>query len=272
MADRTRNGAGPIGTLFRDELRNARTQAGLTQEELAVRVSFSPALVAAIETGRRSPSADFSRQCDDALGTNGLFGRMQARLAEEAGPTWLREWAEMEREAVVLRWWETLLVPGLLQTPEYARVILASAPGATDEETAARLGQRLERQAILDRGNPPMLFAVIDEGVLRRDIGGPGVMRGQLGKLLEMAGRAKVSLQVVPASAGSHPGLVGPFIVADFQSAPAVANVDTALISQLVERPQDVAEMRILFDMVRGAALPCRASAELIEEVMGSWT
>jgi hypothetical protein len=235
-------------------------------------VSFSPALVAAIETGRRSPSADFSRQCDDALGTNGLFGRMQARLADEAGPSWFREWAEIERDAVVLRYWEPLVFPGLLQTPEYAQEILASAPGITDEETAARLSQRLERQAILDRENPPMVFAVVDEGALRREIGGPEVMRGQLDKLLETASRAKVSLQVVPASAGAHAGLTGPLAVAGFSSAPDVAYLDTALTGQLVERPQDVADLKIWFDTVRGAALPCRASAGLIEEVLGSWT
>ena len=83
-------------------------------------ISFSPALVAAIETGRRLPSVDFASQCDDVLSADGQFGRMQARLLDESGPSWLREWAGIEREEVILRSWEPLLIPGLLQTADYA--------------------------------------------------------------------------------------------------------------------------------------------------------
>lgn len=272
MADRSKNSGGSISALFRDELRRARNLAGLTQEELASKISFSPALVAAIETARRLPSADFSRQCDDVFGTDGLFSRMQARLIEESGPSWLREWAGIEREAVILRWWEPLVIPGLMQTPEYVYGLMRTMPGATEDETAQRVSKRLDRQAVLEGSSPPMLFVVVDEGALRREVGGPQVMKGQLERLLELASRAKVSLQVVPASAGAHPGLSGPFIVAGFQSAPDVAYVDTALTGQLVERQQDVGELMMLFDTVRGAALPCVASAELIGEVMSSWS
>jgi transcriptional regulator with XRE-family HTH domain len=120
MADKGKSLGGPISALFRDELRRARSRTGLTQEELASKTSFSPALVAAIETGRRLPSVDFVSQCDDVLSADGQFGRMQARLPDESGPSWLREWAEVEREAVILRSWEPLLIPGLLQTADYA--------------------------------------------------------------------------------------------------------------------------------------------------------
>ena len=272
MTDKAKNSGGPISALFRDELRRARSRAGLTQEELASKISFSPALVAAIETGRRLPSADFSSQCDDVFGADGQFGRMQARLLDEAGPSWLREWGAIESEAVVLRWWEPLLIPGLFQSCEYASGLLRAMPGATEDETGQRVSKRLDRQAILDRGRPPMLFVVLDEGALRREIGGSEVMKAQLGCLLEVAARPKVSLQVVPASVGAHPGLSGPFVIASFQSAPDVAYLDTALAGQLVERQQNVTELTMLFDTVRGAALPCAASAELIREVMTSWS
>jgi transcriptional regulator with XRE-family HTH domain len=248
MADKTKSLGGPISALFRDELRRARSHAGLTQEELASKISFSPALVAAIETGRRMPSADFSGQCDAVFSTDGQFGRMQARLLEESGPSWLREWAEIEREAVMLRSWEPLLVPGLLQTQEYACRVLRSAPGATEDETGQRVSKRMDRQAILERSSPPMLFAVIDEGALRREVGGPQVMKGQLERLLDLAERARVSLQVVPASAGEHPGLAGPLVIAGFRTAPEVAYIDTALTGRLVERQEDVSELMLLFD------------------------
>ncbi len=271
MPDRTRNPGTPVTSLFRDELRRARTAAGLTQEELAARISFSPALVAAIETGRRLPSADFSKQCDQLFNADGRFARMQVRTAEETAPSWFREWAGLEKEAVMLKSWEPLVVPGLLQSPDYAREILRVAPGISEDETELRLAERLGRQAILERDSPPMLFAIIDEGVLRRDIGGPKVMRDQLARLLEASELTRVSVQVVPRAAGSHPGLTGPFVIAAFSTAPEVAYIDTALTGQLVERHQDVGEMMLLFDIVRGAALPCRASADLIREVMNSW-
>jgi transcriptional regulator with XRE-family HTH domain len=272
VAGTLKNSGGSISVLFRDELRRARNQAGLTQEELAAKVTFSSALVAAIETGRRSPSVDFSGQCDSVFGTDGLFGRMQARLMDEAAPSWLREWAEIERDAVILRSWELVIVPGLLQTPDYAREILSTVPGASEDETGQRVSKRLDRQTVLDRDNPPTLFAVMEEGALRREVGGPQVMKGQMEWLLEIGSRAKVTLQVVPATAGTHAGLSGPFVVASFRSAPDVAYVDTALTGQLVERQDDIGELMMRFDTVRGAALPCVTSAELIREVMSSWS
>jgi transcriptional regulator with XRE-family HTH domain len=236
MAEKSNNSGGAVSGLFREELRRARNQAGLTQDGLASKVSYSPALVAAIETGRRIPSADFAARCDEVFGIGGLLSRIQARLLEETGQSWLAEWAGIEREAVILRSWEPLLIPGLLQTEEYAQAVLATAPGATEDQVTQRVAKRLVRQKILERDSPPMLFILVDEGALWREIGGPLVMKGQMEKLLEMAARPKVSLQVVPASAGAHPGLSGPLVIARFKSGHDVAYIDTALTGQLVER------------------------------------
>lgn len=271
MADRTRIPGNLVSELFQDELRQARSKAGLTQEELASRISYSAALVAAIETSRRMPSPDFAERCDEALSTGGLLTRLQARVTQAAAPYWMQEWAGIERDATMLRSWEPLVVPGLLQTVDYARAILCLWPGFTDVETNQQASARMERQTILERTNPPTLFFMIDEGVLHRNFGGPQVMRAQLAKLLELAERPKISLQVIPASVGGHVGLSGPFLVASFDSGPDVAYLDTVVAGQLVEGRDYLCTLTLLFDTLRGEALPCRASSELIRDVMATW-
>ena len=151
--------------LFSEELRRARSAAGLTQDQLGERVGYSPSLVAHVETGSRAPSLDFARRGDEALSTGGLLARLQPFVRSEAYPAWFRDWVEVEREAVSLRWFEPLLIPGLLQTEEDARAVLAAAHPASPEEEVERLvSARMDRQAILDQAGPPLLWVILDRG------------------------------------------------------------------------------------------------------------
>src|ERR1700735_2736457 len=127
--------------LFSEEVRRPRSAAGLTQDQLAERVGYSPSLVPHVEPGSRAPSLDFARRGDEALSTGGLLARLQPFVRSEAYPAWFRDWVEVEREAVSLRWFEPLLIPGLLQTEEYARAVLAAAHPASPEEGVERLGR-----------------------------------------------------------------------------------------------------------------------------------
>jgi transcriptional regulator with XRE-family HTH domain len=161
--------------LFSEELRRPRSAAGLTQDQLAERVGYSPSLVAHVETGSRAPSLDFARRGDEALGTGGILARLQPFVRSEAYPAWFRDWVEIEREAVSLRWFEPLLIPGLLQTEEYARAVLAAAHPASPEDEVERLvSARMDRQAILDQAEPPLLWVILDEGVADPAGGRPG--------------------------------------------------------------------------------------------------
>ena len=140
--------------MFSEELRRARAAAGLTQDQLAEKIAYSPSLVAHVETGSRAPSVDFARRADDALRTGGLLSRLQPLVRSEAYPAWFRDWVEIEREATSLRWFEPLLIPGLLQTEEYARAVLSGGqPGRCGDDEISRLvGARMDRQAILHPG------------------------------------------------------------------------------------------------------------------------
>ena len=118
---------------------------------------------------------------------------------------WFQEWADIEAQATVLRWYEPLVVPGLLQTEEYVRVILSARPDGNLDDLDEQVAARLARQAILDRTGAPQLWCILDEGVLHRAIGGSKVMRSQLYRLAEVAEHPKTTIQVI-RSGGAHAG------------------------------------------------------------------
>ena len=259
--------------LFSAELRRARAAGRLTQEQLADKVGYSPSLVAHVETGSRAPSLDFARRCDEALGSGGLLARLQPLARSAAYPAWFRDWVEIEREATALRWFEPLLIPGLLQTEEYARAVLAAAHPASPEAEVERLvSARMDRQAILDAAEPPLLWVILDEGVLTRPVGGPAVMRAQLDRLIEAARRPRIVLQVVPFGTGAHPGLDGRFAIASFGGAPDVVYLDNALAGQVVEGPAELARAAFLYDILKAEALSPGASIQLARKAIEQWT
>ena len=193
----------PALALFAAELRAARGHAGLSREDLAVKLNYSPSLVAMIETERRERlSRDFAARCDEVFDTPGTFTRLEERLHDLPYPASFRPFAGYEAEARSLRMFEHVLVPGLLQTPEYARAVLATRPRTTADELEALVAARLSRQVILDRKDPPLLWVLLDEGVLHRPVGTPAVMHAQLLRLAELCDAPYVSLQVIPFSAG----------------------------------------------------------------------
>jgi transcriptional regulator with XRE-family HTH domain len=259
--------------MFSEELRRARARAGLTQDQLAEKVAYSPSLVAHVETGTRAPSADFAGRVDEVLDTDGLLSRLQPFVRSEAYPAWFRDWVEIEREARSLRWFEPLLIPGLLQTPGYARAVLEAANPASSEDEIDRLvSARMDRQSILTQEAPPLLWVIIDEGILSRPVGGAQVMREQIDRLLAAARQPKIMLQVVPVAAGAHAGLDGHFVIASFDGAADVAYLNNALAGQVVERVEQVARVALLYDILKAEALAPRASVDLVRKAIEIWT
>ena len=266
--------AGPLD-FFGAELRRARTSARLSQEQLGQRLGYSGAQVGKVETGERSPSQDFAEGCDRALDTGGLFLRIHqlARRWDGPHPQWFRDWLRVEQEATALRWWEPMLVPGLLQTADYARAILRVGPDTTEDMLEELVSARLERQAILDRPKPPELWVLIDEMVLRRLIGSRKIMHDQLLHLADASCRPNVTVQVVPAEVGAHAGLLGAFIVAALDDGLSVLYAETAVEAQTIERSALVKKAALAYDRLRSEALPHRSSRDLIGKVAEErWT
>jgi len=261
--------AGPL-QFFGAELRRARTAAGLSQDQLGQRLGYSGAQVGKVETGERAPSPDFAEGCDQAFpDAGGLFGRLHqlARRWDGGYPSWFAEWVDSERRATSLRWWEPLVIPGLLQTADYARAILAADPETTDDQLDELVAARLERQAILDKPVPPTLWVLLDEAVLHRLIGSRKIMYDQLLALADASCRSSITVQLVPAEIGAHAGLLGAFIVAGFDNAPGTVYMESPDQGQTTELPSVVRRLSLTFDTLRADALPRGASRDLIGKV-----
>lgn len=229
-----------------------------------------------IEAGDRTPDRTLVEAIEDVseLACGGavvqLFDIVADRLSKNgAYPGWFADWLAKESQAAKLRWFEPLVVPGLLQTEAYARALLGDRTGFNGDVDEA-VSARLDRQAILERDDPVELFAVIDEAVLHRQVGGPQVMAAQLKHLTDPPGRT--ILRVIPASTGVHDGLQGAFILADFADGTAAAYLETGLRGLTVEGTEDVAALAGTWERLTAEALPRQASIQLIQEVQETWS
>ncbi|MEU6774892.1 helix-turn-helix transcriptional regulator [Streptomyces sp. NPDC046759] len=256
------------------ELRTLRTSAGLTSGEAARLVGWHQSKVSRIETGASGVKpADVRLLLDAYEVRDGQLRELLLMLAgsEETGdrdrwwhayrgvlPPTYRDFISLESQASAMRTLETTVVPGLLQTPEYARAVTRAAVKDLDDERLDTLVEvRLARQDVL-RTNPPLrLSAVLDEAVLRREVGGPEVMARQLERLTEAARLPQVRLQVLPFGAGAHVGLTGPFVIFSF---PSTSDLDVVVLDQLtsslyLERKEDLMAYSEAFDTLRMHAL-----------------
>ncbi|MEU3956002.1 helix-turn-helix transcriptional regulator, partial [Streptomyces achromogenes] len=241
------------------ELRALRTGAGLTSGEAARLVGWHQSKVSRIETGASGVKPADLRLLLDAYGVRDRHLRelllILAGSEETSGrhrwwhayrgvlPPTYRDFISLESQASAMRTLETTVVPGLLQTAEYARAVTRAAVKDLDEDRLDTLVEvRLARQDVL-RSDPPLaLSAVLDEAVLRREVGGPGVMARQRRRLMEAARLPQVRLQVLPFTAGAHIGLTGPFVIFSF---PSTSDLDVVVLDQLtsslyLERKEDL--------------------------------
>jgi transcriptional regulator with XRE-family HTH domain len=272
MEGRENEPDGPANGLeaFALELKAQREAAGLTQEQLAKLMGYSPSVIAKLETRRTVPSPQHADQADEALKTPGTFRRLRKAMINGTYEPWFRAFIDIETRATVLRWWEPLVVAGLLQTEAYASGVLRGArPADSDAVIEQLVTARMSRQEIWERKDPepPILSVILAESVLQQRVGDAQVMHEQLGRLVEAAQSPRITIQVMPSSANAHPGLLGPFVVASFEHGPDAAYLDNALDGQVTERRTQVAQVALLYDTLRSEALSPGASTELIMKV-----
>ena len=260
-----------LGAWLGEKLRTAREAAGYTsQDALARALGFDRTTINKAETGASPPTLDVASRITARLPElcNGLYADLAALARRANGngsiPDWFADWVEIEAKASVLRWWTPLLIPGLLQTEEYARAVLSTWRRSSGEEVEAKVAARLDRQAILAHIDYRVL---IDESVLRRRIGGPDVMAGQLDHLAAVAARPNITIQVVPETAGAYAGLSGVFGIADIPGEADAAYLETGVLGITVREPTLVDSAARMFDDMRDEALPRSRSLELIAEV-----
>ncbi|MFC7306543.1 helix-turn-helix domain-containing protein [Streptomyces monticola] len=211
-------------------LQELRESAGLKREEAARVLRVAPATVRRMETAEVTLKIPYLQLLLKAYGVEDEEADSFVTLAEEANqpgwwqryhdilPSWFSMYVSLEGAASLIRSYEPHFVPGLLQTEEYARAVMRSgAIGQTSEDEIERhVALRMQRQELLDEDDAPRLWVVVDETVLRRTVGGPEVMRGQIDRLLKATKLPNVTLQVAEFSKGHHPGTYGPFVLFRF--------------------------------------------------------
>ncbi|MGV9595205.1 helix-turn-helix domain-containing protein [Streptosporangium sandarakinum] len=260
---------------FGAEMRRLREEAQLSQAAVAARLGCTQTQVSRLEAATRTPSRSDAERLDRFFGLEGAtsFTRLYHRiLAKPGSPAWFMSWAEeIEPNALVLRSWDPLLVPGLLQTEAYARHIFFHAPRITPEEVEERVEARMRRRSILEKADAPLLLVLIDEGVVRRPVGGPEVMREQLGHLLEAVQRPSVSIQLVDRHCLS--GVLGAFMIAELPNGqPDAVHVDSSTEGQVSVDPIQTTSVWNRYEAIRRWAYPERVSLKMIEEVRREWT
>lgn len=240
---------------YGEELKLRRLAARMTQEALAREVVCSPTLISHYEAGRRLPSPDDARRIDRALGTDGFFERWLQDLETKFNDHFAAV-AELEQQAVLIRQFALSLVPGLLQTNDYARALFeAYRPNYRREEVDQDVVSRMERARILGGPLNPELWTLLDEAVLRRQVGGPQVMAAQLRKIADMAEAGRLRLHVLPFEAGAHSLQESLLTLMSFADSAPVAYVEGFQTGNLMDDPQLVAFSRAAYDLALSDAL-----------------
>ncbi|GAA3739277.1 helix-turn-helix domain-containing protein [Salinactinospora qingdaonensis] len=261
-------------------LRGLREDAGMTLEDAAKAAKVPRATLGRIETAdaRRLRRSDLDSLAD-LYKVDSQTREAMHQLAQQSkergwwsnyrdvfGGQALPDW---EAEASMIRTFEGLTVPGLFQTPEYAAAVFRAGRAVEEEGVQRQVEARMRRREIFNRIKPPHMTAVIDEGALRRLIGGAEVMREQLAHLMNLALRHHIDIQVLPYAAGAHLALAGPFRILDFPDPKdqPIVHVETAADSLFLERPEEIDRYSVAFGNVQSVALSTALSAEFIENI-----
>ncbi len=208
---------------FAAELKAQRTRLGWTQAELGDKIGFSGSFVSDVQRCERTPRIDFARACDREMGLPGTFERLHELVRNAVYPSYFAPVIPFEREAIRIHGWELGSVPGLLQTEAYCRALIrATRPHDKDADVERLVAGRLERQEIMSKDNPPLLWYVLDESVLHRIVGSQAVMADQLDQLITATGRPGTVAQILTFADGGAIGSDGPISVYEFHGDPTV--------------------------------------------------
>lgn len=250
---------------------NFREAAGMTQRELAQRALLHLDMVASIEQGRRLLKPDLARALDGILDTKGALETAVANMPEiDLIPAWAEEYMDLEREAIALSWFENQVLPGLLQTENYAQaVFLSKVPAMSEDEIVAQVAARLERQEILHRKEPPTISFVIAQAVLMDRLGGARVFREVLQHLRRWADLPGLTLQIMPVGQKQHAALDGPFTLLETPDHQHLGYTETQRGSQLVSDPDEVSLLAQKYAMLRTQALNAEDSKDLLDRLLG---
>ncbi|MCW2946149.1 MAG: hypothetical protein JWR24_2866 [Actinoallomurus sp.] len=266
------------------QLRRLRERQGITREEAGYAIRASGSKMSRLELGRVGFK---ERDVTDLLTLYGVTDESDREtllaLAQDANspgwwhrygdvlPGWFETYVGLEEAAALIRTYEVQFIPGLLQTEEYARAVISLGNStAPPSEIEQRVSLRITRQQLLSRGGGPRLWAVVDEAALRRPIGGPEVMRGQIERLIEATKLPGVILQVLPFRVGGHTAEAGAFTILRFPESdlPDVVYVEQLTSALYLDRRDDVDSYMEAMERLCVVSAPPDSTAEILSRIL----
>ncbi|MCY1654781.1 helix-turn-helix transcriptional regulator [Streptomyces sp. NPDC088922] len=259
-----------VAVAFGRQLKLLRVRAGLDRVDFGSRVGYAAQSVASFEQGRRIPQPEFIDKADRVLDAGGLLVALKEELARSQYPAFFRDAARLEAEALELFLYAVSAVPGLLQTEEYTRALLAMRRPLLDEDIIEqRVLSRIARQQVLNRWPAPLISFVIEEAVLRRPFGGKPVLRGVLEQILLVGRQRSVEIQVMPTVREDNAGLDGPFTLITRRSGEQLAYLEVQGRSILLTDRDEVRSVAARYGIIRSQALTPQESLVFIEKLLG---
>lgn len=247
---------------FGAEQARHRRNAGLTQEQLAKLMGYVVKTIQHAEQGLRTPTLEYAQKADDALGLDGVLANLASLCRDDGSP--FGSFLAHEARATVIRTYVPQVIPGLLQTSEYADAVIRAADPTDDPEESLRV--RIGRQRALAREDPPRYHVVLSEAALWQEIGGPEVFFDQLRRLTELP--HNVVVQVLPFTRGAHSGVDGAITLMEFAGEAPVVTMEGWRLSAIMDDTATVKRAREALDMLMAAALDPETSAAMIEAQM----
>ncbi len=265
---------------LRRELRRLRDRAGLIAEDVAAKLGWHRSKIIRIELGHSRVTLNDVRDLLTLYKASEEERESLMALARQArqkgwwsayGDVLPDDYVGFEAEAETISVYESLYVPGLLQTEEYARAIIRAGRSTADpDEIDRRVAARSARKTLLSRDDPPKLWIVLDEAAVRRVVGGPDVMRAQVARLIEACSKPTIEIQILPFVAGAHAAMGGPFTILDYADPvldPTIVYVDHDATTALLEEEQQVSRHRLIFDHLRAKALDPDKTGDFLAQV-----
>ncbi|MFJ6568039.1 Scr1 family TA system antitoxin-like transcriptional regulator [Streptomyces sp. NPDC091292] len=253
-----------MGTAYGNWLREQREAAGLTQQELADAALMTRSHISHIEAGRRIPSVEDALRLDRALNTGNVLSNFRPESDQEVAD-YFEPARVLEQQAKVIHEFAISFVPGILQTEPYARTVLNAAyPPFSEAERDKTLVARLARGRILDDPLTPVVWALLDESVLRRPVGGPKVMAEQLTHIVRLAEVGRVRVHVMPFGLGVHPLMQSMLTLMWFEDQPPVAYSEGSRIGKVHDSPAALEQLQGRYALALSDALPLRESLALL--------
>ena|SRR5437868_3903690 len=247
------------------DLRVWRLERNLTQAEVGKILCVQKAQVSNWESGRENLPVRHAETLDATWRTGGHFARLRLLAERQHDPGWWETYTPLEAAAIRMGYWALSIIPGLLQTEDYARALLEGGQIVEDVEEA--VAARMKRQEILARAKPLELRVLINEGALDQLVGGPEVMRAQLAHLITLSNRRNIILRIVPRGVGAHIGLDGSFTLLTGGNGSA-AYMEANTGGRLVYDPTRVEDFIRRFDLIGAEALSASASQRLLARIM----